>query len=442
MRSGAWVLTARVISSATGLVLYALLARVVPQGDVGIYFSLRTLAMFLSGVAALGMGKVIVRFVGEVDGGLPGDRRGIVIRGTSIAVVGGVVAAGGVAVLSALDVTTGQVWTDYALVFAALLLIGSPRMVVPEGLRALADLKGASLIGQTLPKVAITAFLAVAWVASFELSAGSLLWFTALTWVAVVAIVVWKLDRRLPRSELGPVPSHRTFLAVGIPWLSTLFGAFATMQFGVVAVAAIEGADEAAVYGAAWTLAQWVAVPHAIVVATIQPYLVRLSASGQTRRLENLMRKSATVAGALALVGLAGLVVLGSWILGWLFGPAYTDGYGILLILSTGHAFSILSGVTVVALSLTGHQNKVMVLSLVVAPLTMVAIAVLTQIFGATGAAVASTIGVVTLNVAGAYLVKRYMGVRAWAEPSLRVMSDIRDVASGRIDDGGSDGGS
>lgn len=440
VRSGAWVLTARVISAATGLVLYALLARVVPQRDVGTFFSLRTLAMFIAGVAALGMGKVIVRFVGEVDGGHAGDRRGIIRRGASIAAIGGIIAAGGVALLRSLDFTTGQVWTDYALVFAVLLLVGAPRMVLPEGLRALADLRGASLIGGTMPKVALAVFLAVAWLVGRTMSAESLLWFTALTWLAVIVIVAWMLDRRLPRPSSGPIPSYRTFLAVGVPWLSTLIGSFATMQFGVVAVAAIEGADEAAVYGAAWTLAQWVAVPHAIVVATIQPYIVRLSASGQMMRLERLMRKASTVAGALALVGFVGLVVLGSWILGWLFGPAYSEGYGVLVILSLGHVFSIVSGVTIVALSLTGHQNKVMVLSLVIAPVTMLAVGGMTELYGAIGAALASTVGLVALNLAGAVLVKRYMGVRAWMEPSLSVVDDLRDVVSGGVDDDRSGG--
>ena len=118
-----------------------------------------------------------------------------------------------------------------------------------------------------------------------------------------------------------------------------------------------------------------------------------------------------------ALIGLPMLVMLAvfsDWFLSW-FGPAFVDAQYLLLILLTGQALNVLTG-PVGVLMMMGKHTAILRLYVGITTLTHIPAAlVLTPLFGAAGAAAATSISIIMLNV----LCWRF--VEGWRKSGCRV---------------------
>jgi O-antigen/teichoic acid export membrane protein len=132
---------------------------------------------------------------------------------------------------------------------------------------------------------------------------------------------------------------------------------------------------------------------------TIAGTIPRLHAQGRRRELQDLMRGSAGVAAVPALAALLILVLAPEWVVGLLFGPAYSGAATSIRILALGTLMLVATGNSFAMLSLNGRHNTVLPVSLIAVAFLAIAGPPAALWYGASGLAWISTGAVVIQSV-------------------------------------------
>ncbi|SDR60437.1 Membrane protein involved in the export of O-antigen and teichoic acid [Rhizobiales bacterium GAS113] len=165
---------------------------------------------------------------------------------------------------------------------------------------------------------------------------------------------------------------------------------------------------DAGIYGLAFNMAFLAALPRAAVNTLFAPTISDLFARGDRTTLQALVSQSAswTLCGA-ACIALVLSVLAGS-LLSW-FGHGYEAGVPALRILLLGQVFAASAGSQLQVMTMTGHERSAAVLLAACTVVNAGLSALLINLFGLTGAAVAATATLIVWNVAMALFIRRHL---------------------------------
>ncbi|MGB5835271.1 MAG: polysaccharide biosynthesis C-terminal domain-containing protein [Thiohalocapsa sp.] len=190
-------------------------------------------------------------------------------------------------------------------------------------------------------------------------------------------------------------------------------------QADVLMLGFLSTPDAVGVYKVASRVATLVAFALTAVSAPLAPRVAALHAMGKHADIQNLASKAALATTALALPMAALLIIGGRWVLS-LFGSEFQQGALVLSVLSTGQFVIAAMGVVSLLLSMTGHQTVVARTLAVTALLNVVLNAALIPQYGASGAAVATTITLFTWSLALAVSVRKRLNINATVFSGIR----------------------
>lgn len=145
----------------------------------------------------------------------------------------------------------------------------------------------------------------------------------------------------------------------------------------------------------------------------IAPFVTRLYHRREYKKLQKLARRAAQAAVIFAVPAVVGFAVIGDYFLVTLFGPEFGAAYWPLLILATGHLVSAAFGVCGLLLNMTDHERDVSHAVVAAAVLNVLANVLLIPEFGMIGAAIATTLSLVTWNLWLWTRVKARLGIRS-----------------------------
>lgn len=238
------------------------------------------------------------------------------------------------------------------------------------------------------------------------------------TLAAAGAFVVGAVLLRWCRPE-GVRPSKpssamtRGWLAAIIP-LAFLSGIQVINQNTDIVMVGLLGADsQVGIYRVAMQGGLLVIFGAQALNQVFMPYFSSIYASGDFARLQRLVFVGA---GATTLVALFVAIVF------WLFGPAiirlvfgagYEPAYIPLSILAAGHVFSATMGQVGALLSMTGYERQTLRGFLIAFGVNIVLNAVLIPHFGAAGAATATSVSLVVLNIVLWQSVRMRLGINS-----------------------------
>lgn len=103
-------------------------------------------------------------------------------------------------------------------------------------------------------------------------------------------------------------------------------------------------------------------------------------------------------------------IVAPSWVMG-LFGPEFTTGGTVLLVLALGQFINVATGSVGFVLIMTGNERLARNNTVIAATVSLVLNVLLIPRLGALGAAIATAASIASLNLSAAYLVKRQLGI-------------------------------
>jgi O-antigen/teichoic acid export membrane protein len=433
LAGGSWVLAGKVVTAFSTLALNAILSRTLETRTYGLYvisFSLVTGAAMLS---QLGLHSAVVRLIAESMGT---DRQARARSAVTFAyrwMAVGVVVVSGFLLFGGGSWLARIVWDKPALAASMGLIaiwaaLQSFQVLTSETFRGFHDIRLASLFGGV-----ITGSLSVLLLGLFALSGRPVTLNVTLALIVIssfssLALGLFVLRRRVQSMVTGEQLEKRATFGIALPlWINALC-AFGLNQSDVLILAAYRTETEVALYGPARMLVGMVIQSMMLVTLVVPPFIAEMYSRGEKKRLERMLRLTATLAGLPALAVLVVYIFFGEAILGLIYSDDYRGGATVLAILSTGRVVSVFAGSAAVTLGMTGHQKILMRITLIAGVITVGTALLVVERYGGVGVATVIASGVVLQHLMNWAAARRYTGM--WTHVGLPRLSELRSLWS------------
>ncbi|MBW7998324.1 MAG: oligosaccharide flippase family protein [Candidatus Glassbacteria bacterium] len=418
-RGAAGTLGLRVFHAGARFLIALAFARTLGAAGFGAYSFAITWIGVLSVPAILGFEGLLVR---EVAGYQSGERwgllNGLILRSRQFALGGSVCTVVAAAVLAWLfegDLEE-QMATAFSIGLLALPLVALVR-VTQAALMGLHRVVPAQIPETVIQPCLLAIFFGIALVlpgvgVQAPLVVG--LFGTAMLVALLVSTALWHAlqppDIKRAKPEFATpewLRSARTFTLIsGIGVLGP--------SLGVIMLGSMAGAEATGIFGVASSAAALIALPLLAINAPLAPTISRIFTEGKREELQGLATKAARSALLLSLPVALVFIGLGHWVL-LLFGAEFTDGYGVLVILSLAQVINAGMGSVGVLLQMTGHERDVARSLAIAVSFNVLANLFLIPLWGVNGAAVGAAGNLVIWNVLMAVTVHRKLGIRPTA---------------------------
>ena len=195
-------------------------------------------------------------------------------------------------------------------------------------------------------------------------------------------------------------------------WALTLVvgGSMLIDQVDVVVLGLLRSAHDVSLYSAADKGAAIVAAPLAAVQLALSPVLAQLWASKDQVALAATVRRGSLITTVAGFVIVALLLGPGPWFLA-LFGTAFKPSYNILAILCAGQLVNAATGIVGSLLIMSNHEITVARINGACLVLNIALAIPCIHVWGAVGAAMATSIVMAVRNIAFAWTVRRRLGI-------------------------------
>jgi O-antigen/teichoic acid export membrane protein len=384
------------LTAVAGLMISSLLARLLSPAELGAYFLTVSLVTVATMTAQMGMQRSVVRLVAEtMSQGRSGRARAIVGTVLRIGTVSGI--AVGLAVGFGGRNIAEQIFASSAMadvVWYAAIWVGIASILglLAESFRGFHDIRLAVLFTNLATNVLLVIMLAVVFTALADSDLRSVLSLTIVAGCIALVLAATAMRHRFAQLEKPDNNGPEDLIRISLPLLVASLAIFVSTQADLWIIGAFLSPEDVAVYGAAVRLVQLVAVPLMIINAILPPFVSELYGQGKTTQLENVIRVSATIAGAPAVVVLLIFVAAADPVLGIVYGDFYKAAGIPLVFLSLGQLISVWTGAGAIVLMMTGHQTSMMVISVLFGGLLVMCDLLVVKLFGVNGVALVSAV--------------------------------------------------
>ncbi len=238
----------------------------------------------------------------------------------------------------------------------------------------------------------------------------------------VTLVVGWKLVRSNMPTEIARIKPEfqvKELLLVSLPMLFAACMQVVMRRTDIIMLGALASMDKVGVYNAAMKISQLSNFPLISVNAIATPMIASFFYKKKMDRLEEFVQKAAKWSVLISLPISVVSCILSLQLLG-VFGDRFLDGNFGLILMVLGNFISAIAGSVGATLSMTGHQNCHAKILFGCAVLNIVMNAVFIPKFGVTGAALATCLTTVFLNVFMSVAVYKYLKLKAYYVPSLK----------------------
>lgn len=401
---GFWVSFGFAINALASLIISIFLVRLLDVEQVGVFFLVFSIVTIVSTIAQFGLNVSVVRFVGRnVRGG--GDNCS---RATLLKMLLTVCFIAGIATIFFMSDQALEVFGQFksgAGMLNSLSIIGlwifftALRSYLAEVFRGFHDIKLAALYQRILPNIILVFVIGSLVLLPLSISLHNIIVvFFIVNAVLVILALLPFINRlkTLPKKENIP---FKTVLFSGAPIMSSQMLQFFVTQTPLWVLGIMSAAEYVADYGVAFRLAAVVSLPLLIVNNLIMPKIAKLHSLKDENKIQRLISYSVVISTITSLILMIMYVVVGEWMLEFLFGKQYLSAYILLLILAAGHVINVFSGSPMVILAMTGNERYVFICSAFSAVITVVVSMFVIPYWGVIGAVIATSFGIVLLNI-------------------------------------------
>ena len=416
---GVWVLTGRMVSMLSGLFVVAFITRLLNSAEVGFYFLCLSLVSILSLVSQFGLNLAVVRLIAEL---LSNDKHEQAASVTILAlqfVGNAVVIISCLGLIYAIIMPTAiyadlsldrYLWLLLVLWFSFQTMLG----IISECLRGYHDVRAATFYSATLPALMSFAAMFVLWslaetssiIMVLSLLAGSIVLSTLLG-ATRLRKTMWP-ERGATRADLSGL------ISIAWPMWSTNITLLLLTQADIWIIGIFLTVHDVAVYGAATRLIMAVSISLIILNSVVSPVIADLFSRQQYAQLEKMLRTGTTLAAIPSAVVMIVFYLAGGRLLELLYGPFYSNGYMILVVLGIGQLFNVISGPCGMVLLMTGHQRTMMVISVVTSLLAIVVSVYAAIHTNVLGVATVFSVALIIQNVLMIHFARKHTGINTF----------------------------
>jgi len=416
---GVWVLTGRVVSLLSGLLVTAFITRLLDSAEVGFYFLCFSLVSILSLVSQFGMNIAVVRLIAESLSNERHDQAASVAR-LALQLVGKAVVIMSCLGLFFAVIRPPQIFADLSLNWYVLLVLvlwysfQTMLGITSECLRGYHDVRAATFFGVTLPALLSVAGMFTVWSLAESSRIEHVLSLLAASIVLSTLLGARRLRKRVLPSPGVEHADLSGLLSVAWPMWSTNITLLLLTQADIWIVGSFLTVNDVAIYGAATRLIMAISVSLMILNSVVSPVIADLFSRQQHTRLERTLRAGTTLAAIPSVLAMLVFYLAGERLLELLYGPFYGGGYLILVTLGVGQLFNVISGPCGLVLLMTGHQGIMMIISLITSLVAIVASVVAAIHYGVLGVAVVFSGALIVQNVLMLHFARKHTGINTF----------------------------
>jgi O-antigen/teichoic acid export membrane protein len=423
MSGGVWVLLGQATLALSGLAINAMLARLLPPAEFGAYFLALSVSVVGALIAQCGTHLSVVQ---QVAGALAQGREGEVrqlLKGAGLLALIGLIIVEGIYLSGAGAWLGDRIFHSPGVAGAAILIgvwlaLRVGQTFLAQVFRGFHNLKVAALIDGALSSVFLLLLLIGAWLLYEKISLRNALEITIVAFLLSVVIGSVLLQRHWHDLPHAHGLRLRPILRVSMPLFISTTAMAGISEMHLWILGALNSEQQVALYGAAYRLAQLVAIPLYLVNNVISPMVTELFSRRDLVRLERVMRTTATAATIPALVVTVVFVAAAGPILNLLYGSFYIQAGNVLVIMTVAQALNVLTGSPGVLLAMSDRQTVLMRIGLLSSVVGLTVSFALAHSLGAIGTALGLATGIITQNIAMNLHCRRHMGVKTHWVPT------------------------
>ena len=236
---------------------------------------------------------------------------------------------------------------------------------------------------------------------------------------AVLAFIIgaWLLWRNTPSSiyKITPVYDSKKWIKSLLP-LAFIGGILViNNQTDIVMLGIFKPLDQVGIYRVAARLALFASFGLQAVNMVVAPRFAALYAKREIKRLQHLATRGAQVVLVFNLLITGFFVLFGETFLKWIFGKDFTPAYIPLLILLIGQLVNSAAGSVGVLLNMSGHERDTACGLALAAGINILLNLALIPPLGPKGAAIATSVSMITWNVILWWFVRKRLGINSLA---------------------------
>lgn len=370
LRGGGWAVGGTFLLSLLGLGINALLSRLLPTGDLGVYFLVISLTALSAAVAQAGVLQVLLRRVALSP--MINGKVGAAQTLWSVCLYVGV----GLTLVCILILASFGHWAEVfvpdkpqvgAMVFliVAWVAVLTFQGVVTEAFRGLHDIRNTFIFGGVLTNSVFIAMLGAWYAGGYRPMLGDVIaWIVAISFLTML-LGLLLLSRRVVAVEKGGhIARMKSLYRESVPLLLSNLLMIVLAQGDLWLVGFYLGSEATALYGAAVKLAVLIGMPLNLLNAVLPPYIAQMHAAGKHGELENILRGSAGLAGIPAAILALIAVFYGGDLLALLYGEHFRQAAPVLAILCIGYFTHVALGSGGLVMMLTGHGKALLATTL------------------------------------------------------------------------------
>jgi O-antigen/teichoic acid export membrane protein len=421
----------KVATAGLTYLTYVVLSRTQTNDEYGHFAFGLALATVLAILAGAGQPMAILRLWAERRG--KGDEAG---AREAVAAGSGITILAGIAVSALLCLGTFAYLPFLPPGVTAMHFFGAAFLILPmalaeynsSALRAQGSLWTALLPRDIFWRIALPALVLALFAAGIVLSGPDALTLSAALLLGMLALQMWIARRRgyaiLPAQ--APIAGHWRQWSGLSRWL--LLGALieaAALNVDIVLVGLMLDLESSGLYFNAFRTAGLMTLFTFAMELVIAPMVAEHFHAGNLRKAQAITALCSWAGFVFSLCIFAGFGLFGTQILG-LFGPAYADGWLILMLLAFGLLFDAMTGPSKIVMMMTGHERAYVAIFGTIMGLGLILQVVVIPLWGPVGAA--------ALNM-GSRIVAQ-LGIALWCRYRVGIDTSIFGIfAIGRMRD-------
>ena len=413
-----WALFIKISSHGLMLAVQILLARVMGVDQFGVYVYVLTWLNVLVMIAKLGTDTTMIRYLPAYEAHEDWSCFRGIMRWSHLIVLTSSVLLGTSIILGCLtlsDVFLPALLRTFlvgAFVLPFLAFNGLHRAI----LRALKQVVPSQLPEDIFRPVLMLLLVGfIAGVLRVKLKGSETMTLYLLTSIMTFLLYSYWLKRNLPQQANSSRMriNKPEWIAVTAPLFFISLTYMGLGQIDTILVGAILNPSMAGIYAAASRLAKFTMLGVVAVSVYTGPKIAELFARNKKEDLQKLIGMANLLSFAFALIIALSLILFGRFLL-LLFGQEFAMGYNVLLILAISQLLASFAGTVGFMMSLTGHQNVLLMILSIALLFNLVANWYLILRLDIVGAAVATALVNIAWNLSAAWYVYRRMGINCF----------------------------
>lgn len=427
---GLWAFFGKVFISLSSILTNAILARLLEPKDLGIYFAIFNVMIFLSTFANLGLNQAVIKYIAQYL-----NRSNIEVLIKIIKIVFQIMIIG-LATLSIIFLLWNKVLVDiynktsvlshFSICICIWTIVYVIQQITAEIFRGFHDIKNSSNFGGVLSGILFLILLFIYYILK-AITLKNVLTINIVSIVISTAVGLIILKNKLSKYKRTFSNSDKynfeinikAVLKVSFPLMVTGVTWFLLTQSDIWLLNIFRSSEEVAIYGAAVKLSAMITMPLFIVQMFVTPIIVDLYTKKDMHSLEKVLRITSSIAFIPSLIGFIIFIILGQKILSWVFGPYYINSYYVLIILSLNQLLDVYFGSTSLLLSMTGHEKLMMNITIIVSIFTVLLSAFFVNKWGVLGISISMTICLLIMNLI--ILITNYRKMNIFTHAELRL---------------------